>query len=322
MGVKNCALKVLIENLAIPFMERFLGFEKAVLKWPQAFRPDSDSPERFNIPIEAMKNVQRGERMMRRGFSPRTMMSIMRNMRNSVRSLIKNPDNPQTVAPPAFFSELGKFAHSIGISHVGYAKLQRKHVFKEMAVLHSNAIVLAMEMDKDRMDKAPSNDTMVMVMETYDELGIAANKIAEYLRKMGYSAHAGHPLGGMALYPPLGQISGIGFHGRHGLIITPEFGPRIRLTAVFTSIENLPYQENNEHAWVRDFCDSCLLCIKMCPTKAILGTPIIHESGKISYVDRSKCFPFFLEHYGCSVCIRVCPFSTGSYAKNKETFKV
>ena len=152
-------------------------------------------------------------------------------------------------------------------------------------MLYGNAIVLAMEMDKDRIDKAPSYETMAMIMETYDNLGIAANKIAQYLREQNFGAHACHPLGGMALYPPLGQMSGIGFHGRHGLIITPEFGPRIRLTAVFTSIENLPLQKTNDHRWIREYCETCLQCVKKCPVKAILDKPISHGSRKITYTD-------------------------------------
>jgi epoxyqueuosine reductase len=320
MGVKTIARAVLTEKLVIPFMIRFLRFEKDVLKWPQAIRSVPDSPTRFNIPMEALKRFQRGEGGINRAFSPKTMMSIMQNMRKSVRSLGKNAQEPQKMAPPEFFKDLVDYAKTLGVSHVGYAKLPSKYVFQDLAVLYKNAIVLAMEMDKERMDKAPSYDTMIMVMETYDELGIASNKIAEFLSKHGFGAHAGHPLGGMALYPPLGQMAGFGFHGRQGLIITPEFGPRIRLTAVFTSIENLPYQESNEHEWARKFCDSCKLCLKKCPTKAILETPIPRKSRMVTYVDHTKCFPYFAEFYGCSVCIKVCPFSTGAYSQIKQRF--
>jgi epoxyqueuosine reductase QueG len=248
------------------------------------------------------------------------MFSIMRNMRKSVHSLPKNPFNPQRIAPEGFFQEFDSFAKSLGVSHVGFTKIDSKHVFQDMAVLYENAFVLAMEMDKDRIDIAPSYETMAMIMDTYDKLGIAANKIADYLRKLGYGAHATHPLGGLALYPPLGQMSGIGFHGRHGLIITPEFGPRVRLTAVFTSIQNIPNPETNEHEWIREYCDTCLKCVKMCPAKAILGVPIPRESGKLTYTDRTKCFPYFTENFGCSICIRVCPFSEGTYAQIKQSF--
>ena len=320
MSGRNTVKNVIMEKLVIPFVNRFFGFEKEVLTYPEAIRSDPDSPARFNIPLEAIRLVQRGEGIVNRPISPITMMSIMRNMRKSVYSLKKNPKAPKKKAPPDFFNDLVEYAKSLGVSHVGYATLPPKYVFQDMAVLYKNAIVLAMEMDKERMDKAPSKETMYMVMETYDELGIAANKIAKYLRSHGYGAHAGHPLGGMALYPPLGQMAGFGFQGRHGLIITPEFGSRIRLTAVFTSIENLPRQEHKDHGWIREFCDSCMVCVKKCPTKAILEKPIPRKAGKVTYVDRKKCFPYFAEFYGCSVCIKVCPFSEGIYSEIKNRF--
>ncbi|MHA2406183.1 MAG: 4Fe-4S binding protein [Candidatus Hermodarchaeia archaeon] len=320
MGIKTVAKTVVIEKLMLPFMDRFFRFEKDVLKYPQAIRSGPDSSQRFDIPLEALKRVQRGEGFVNRRFPMRVMPSILRNMRKSVRSLARNPSVPHKVVSEEFLQELETFAKSLGVSHVGFAKIGPKHVFQDMAVLYDNAIVLAMEMDKDLIDKAPSYETMVMIMETYDNLGIAANKIAHYLRKQGFGAHACHPLGGMALYPPLGQMSGIGFHGRHGLIITPEFGPRIRLTAVFTSIENLPYQKKNEHGWIREYCETCLQCVKKCPVNAILDTPIPRESGKMTYTDRTKCFPYFTENFGCSVCIRVCPFIEESYAQIKNAF--
>ena len=66
----------------------------------------------------------------------------------------------------------------------------------------------------------------MMVHETYNQLGQISNRIADWLRERGYAAHAGHPLGGMALYPPMAQEAGLGWRGISGLVITPEYGPR------------------------------------------------------------------------------------------------
>jgi hypothetical protein len=76
-------------------------------------------------------------------------------------------------------------------------------IFQEYGVLYDNAIILAMEMSKEKIDKAPSQATMNMVFGTYDDLGKAANKIAEFLREYGFAAQADHPLGGLVLFPPL-----------------------------------------------------------------------------------------------------------------------
>lgn len=102
----------------------------------------------------------------------------------------------------------------------------------------------------------------VEVMRTYDELGIISNKIAKYLRKKDFSAHAGHPLIGVSLYPPMVKQAGIVWLGFSGIMISLEYGPRFRLAAVFTSIENLLFSEENGHNWIKDYCDSCRRCIK------------------------------------------------------------
>jgi epoxyqueuosine reductase QueG len=209
----------------------------------------------------------------------------------------------------------------LGASSIGYTPLPARWVFREKSVLHHNAIILAMPMDKPRIDTAPSLDAMFAVMEAYRDLGQIANQAADYLRERGFSAHAGHPLMGLALYPPLAQAAGLGWLASSGLIITPEHGPCVRLAAVFTSIENLPYAEHTDHAWVEDYCASCGLCIKKCPAEAIYTKPIRHENGQITHVDNDKCFPYFHHNYGCSVCVAVCPFNHVPFDKLKANMR-
>ena len=64
----------------------------------------------------------------------------------------------------------------------------------------------------------------------------------------------------------------MGFIGKSGLLITPESGPRQKISAIFASIENLPVKEDNEHAWIPDYCEKCGKCIKACPEKALIET--------------------------------------------------
>jgi epoxyqueuosine reductase QueG len=203
---------------------------------------------------------------------------------------------------------LEAFIRSTGIDTFGYTSVDPDLVFEGKAVLHPAAIVLAAEMDRARMDTAPSPDSAVMVHETYNRLGIAANTIARHLRALGYSAQAGHPLGGPALYPPLAQAAGLGWQGMHGLLITPGFGPRVRLAAVFVSIEDLPASDSDEHAWIERFCRGCAKCVRECPPAAIRTEPIRHASGRVTCIEADRCLPYFVRNNGCSLCIRVCPF--------------
>jgi ferredoxin len=289
--------------------------EDALVARPGSVRANAESPERFEIMDEALT----------RGFGPPPsllavphMHGSMRGIRRSLGSVDKNPARPRTHIPDSELEELEAYAHSEGVDDIGYARLPEKLVFQRKAVLHLNAIVLTMEMDKARMDTCPSEQSFVEVHAVYNNLGRAANRIAGWLRKRGFSAGAGHPLMGQALYPPLGQMAGLGWRGMHGLLITPRFGPRVRLAAVFTSIENLPYGRENPHGWIEHYCDLCRLCAKECPPQAILEKPVASATGLITCTVNEKCFPYFVDNYGCSICIRVCPFQKEDYATLKH----
>ena len=62
----------------------------------------------------------------------------------------------------------------------------------------------------------------------------------------------------------------------------------------------------------------CRLCARECPPQAILEEPLQNGNGLVTCTLTDECFPYFIDNYGCSICIRVCPFQRGEYAKLKE----
>jgi epoxyqueuosine reductase QueG len=302
--------QVLMRRILVPTWR----LEDELAARPDVVHADEHSPQRIEIVAESMK-VEGAHRPMP-GF-PRSLphvLSSARNINASLREVDDDPFEPRTSMTDRERAEMEAFIRSTAVDTFGYTKVPPSLVFEGKAILHSNAIVLAMEMDKARMDTSPSPDSAVMVHETYNELGIAANEIARHLRRRGYSAQAGHPLGGLVLYPPLGQAAGLGGQGMHGLLITPEFGPRVRLAAIFTSIEDLPDTATDEHAWIEDFCRECVKCVRRCPPQAIDTKPIRHQSGRTTWIDWQRCLPYFVRNNGCSICIAVCPFHQRDYA--------
>jgi epoxyqueuosine reductase len=296
----------------------FAKLEEALAARPDVVQSLPTSPERFEIIAESMTQVGNHRPPATPQSMPHMLASIL-GIRRSLRTVDQNPAQPRTHISETMLSELQTFARLRGVADIGYTKLPRNLVFQNKAVLHDNAIVLTMEMDKSKIDTSPSVQSAVEVMATYHHLGVASNKIADYLRQRGYSAHAGHPLMGLALYPPLAQHAGLGWRGMHGLIITPRFGPRVRLAAVFCSIENLPFSQKNEHQWIEQYCRLCWRCASECPPKAILEQPVGHENGLVTCIENEKCFPYFLKNYGCSICIRVCPFHHTDYARLRSS---
>jgi Pyruvate/2-oxoacid:ferredoxin oxidoreductase delta subunit len=295
----------------LPMFKAMDRMEDEIHARTDVVHPVEDSPERFEIMREKIK---------RGGDGPPSQMAFIMiptliGINESLKSLKDNPEKPRIHAEDGLLDEVRDLAFRMGICSIGYTKVSPSWVFRHKAISYENAIVFAMEMDKPSIDTAPSLACMKTVMETYRDQGRIANKIAALLRKRGYGAHAGHPLMGLALYPPMAQSAGLGWIGLNGIIITPEHGPRVRLAAVFTSIENLPFAKENDHNWIEVYCNSCRICIQMCPPKALYGEPVLHDSGRLTYVENKLCFPYFDDYYGCSVCVKVCPFNHVPYEK-------
>ncbi|OLS28792.1 MAG: 3-chloro-4-hydroxyphenylacetate reductive dehalogenase precursor [Candidatus Heimdallarchaeota archaeon AB_125] len=307
-----------IQNfIMMNFMFKLFDKENKLSENEEYIKYNDNSPSRYEIMTEGEKYGKRS------GFGPRVapiMLSVIRNQHKVLNTLKKNPAEPRTEISEEELNELEKLAKKLGAGIIGYTQISPQLIFKEKAILDTNAIVLGFEMKKEHIDTAPSVKCLHEVLRTYDDLGIVSNKLAKYLRKRGFSAHAGHPLMGAALYPPMAQSAGLAFIGYSGIVISPEYGPRFRLTAVYTNIENLPESKENEHAWVREYCDKCKKCIKECPGGAILDKAIEHPNGQITHVENTKCMPYFINEYGCSVCIKVCPFNNVDYYQLKENF--
>ncbi len=251
---------------------------------------------------------------------PKAASSIL-NVRTSFKTLQNNPDTPDKIASEEFIKELEEYAYSLGIGKFGYTKLTPNLVYKDSAILYPNIIVLMLEMDKDIIQTCPSFEAFKMIMNTYKLLNKAVNKLADFLREHNFGAQAGPALGGVGNYVVLARNAGLGWTGSHGLLISPEYGPRQRLAILATSIENLPInnEEVNPHSWINDFCQKCGECIRGCPGNAIYDAPIIKHTG-YTHIDNSKCFPQFYNHYGCTVCIKKCFFSDEEYDYLKQKF--
>ena len=312
--VSTLARKLVME----PVLDRMDRREAQILDAPASHRWDSESPVRFHIMREALK---RGAFDASRIRSPMMMRSLL-GIFKSIRDLKQNRDVHKTQITDADLRDLISLLKSLGVTSAGFTRVPARWVFKDKAIMYANAIVTTMEMDPVRIATAPSKAAGQAVHEIYCYQGLAMIKAAQFLRRRGYAAQAGHPLMGMALYPPLAQMAGLGQLGVSGLLITPEHGPRVRLAAIFTDIENLPFQEEpNSHEWILDYCAGCQVCVKKCPEQAIFPEPRVAANGRITCVDNERCFPYFMENDGCSVCVKICPFNTTPYEKLRQSLE-
>ncbi|MFX0008134.1 MAG: 4Fe-4S binding protein [Promethearchaeota archaeon] len=314
MGIRQRIKEATLIKFGKPRYLKILEKEGKIKELYNCISFTPESPVRFEIPLEAIKRIEEGKptKFFRFKILP-VLIGSIRGILKGFKEIDKNPSNPKTTISNHELQKLQEFIMSLGIGMIGYCELPPKYIFQNKDILYKNCIVLIMEMNKEKIDKAPSYDTFHEVHRTYRDLGIATNKIANYLRKNGFGAHPIHPLGGAVLTPPIAKIAGLGWQGRHGMIITPKYGPRMRIATVFTSIENLPYSIDNPHSWIEDWCKKCGVCISKCPTSAIKTVSIEQNNGLISHIETEKCFPYFVENHGCSVCIKECQFNKLGY---------
>jgi len=107
---------------------------------------------------------------------------------------------------------------------------------------------------------------------------------------------------------PIAQRAGIGWYGKHGIIITEGYGSWVVLGEIITELEL-----EIDRPLPRD-CSNCTTCIDSCPTKAIVSPYVIDRTKCLQYISErpmkvSLAFREVWEDrlYGCTTCQEVCP---------------
>lgn len=254
-------------------------------------------------------------------FIGRTMFLALREIFNGTKSIQENPYAGQRTIQKGMLQELEAYAQGLGVTDVGYTRLNTRYIFKDFRVLFTNAIVFTLEMDRDKIKQAPAIASFIEIFRTYHQLCVIANEIAAFLRQRGFNAQAEPPLAGEINFIPVAIDAGLGVAGKNGLLITPANGPRVRLAAVLTDIENLPFSKANPHSWVRDYCETCNNCIQHCPADAIYTKTRTAADGGPIFIDHTLCADPFSNDNGCTLCIKYCPFSYGDYEELKAKFE-
>jgi len=218
-------------------------------------------------------------------------------------------------------------ARLFGASLVGICKLNRDWLYQETDVpeIFENVIVMAVKMDADAIASSPAPLAAAATGVGYSKMAFTLTCMGEFIRNLGYEAiQCGNDT---ALSIPLAIDAGLGELGRNGLLITPQYGPRVRLCKIFTNLLLEP--DNPIEFGVKEFCKKCKLCAENCPAAAIsMDDEPSYEAHNISnnpgalkwYVNAEKCHLFWRENgTSCSTCIKACPYNITSTKRGKVT---
>jgi len=296
--------------------ERLLTYDLALAKGGRAVSANASSVPRNSFAASASSRAMPFDRLLRLLAN---MARVQAAFQRSVH-LAGRPHQTPPMAPPEGSAEqIRSWALELGADVVGFCRVTPDLIFADKSVPYRTAIVLGQRMATEQIATAPSPDCMIEVIRTYGALGTMVNRLSRRMVASGWDAVPGPALGGAVSYPSLAVAAGLGTYGRHGLLISSYNGACQRLAAVFTNLALEP-TTSEEYAWVPQFCAQCGRCIRACPAGAIREEPLPRAAGHASCVENEACLGYFGTNYGCSVCIKVCPFTTRGYERVKEGF--
>jgi epoxyqueuosine reductase QueG len=174
-----------------------------------------------------------------------------------------------------------------------------------------SVVVMGARLLDGAFELAPSREYSITYQVANLELDRIAFHVAKYLQSEGHRAlqvPASPPYDlernmGDLSHRHAAQLAGIGVFGKNSLLLSPEFGPRIRLTSVITDAALEPSTPLDV-----DLCRDCDICLHACPVDAFEGAGIVNKSAcDANHVSTGERLQLEGWEQMCGVCIRVCP---------------
>ncbi|WP_425475170.1 tRNA epoxyqueuosine(34) reductase QueG [Pontibacter coccineus] len=117
--------------------------------------------------------------------------------------------------------------------------------------------------------------------------------------------------------------SGLGWVGKHTLLITPQAGSFHFVAELIIDLD-LEYDGP-----IKDYCGSCTRCLDACPTDAIVAPYVVDGSKCISYftIELKDQLPQEMNGkfgnwiFGCDICQDVCPWNRFSKTHQEPAFE-
>ena len=144
-------------------------------------------------------------------------------------------------------------------------------------------------------------------------------RLAGHIQRHGHRAlpiHASQQMGhkrwyGAISHKAIARGAGLGWIGQNLLLITPEYGPRVRLASLLT---DMPLASSGP---LPRACGGCHACLDACPARAITGFERgdYPESRELA-LNTAACaqrLDFFEREANvgqpvCGMCVQACPF--------------
>ncbi len=125
--------------------------------------------------------------------------------------------------------------------------------------------------------------------EGWRTIPIPASQTIDWERQLGHLSHK-----------KVAQRAGLGWIGRSNLLVTPQYGARVRLVTILT---DMPLPPDSPSA---GSCGSCRDCLSTCPVGAIKENQ--EDFDHIKCFEKLRQFRKFgyVGQYICGLCVKAC----------------
>ena len=226
-----------------------------------------------------------------------------------------------------YTEQLKDFIGSVGADLVGITDVESLRGLRtdpeELLDSFSHVISVGVRVPKSVFDTILDKPTPIysVVYQTINRvLDEIAYKTSRYLQKNDYSSlpipasqivdHENWY--GAISHKAVARMAGLGWQGKNLLLITPQFGSRVRLVTILTDAPLIIDKP------IKNRCGACTECKDACPVGAIKGVVTedrYRNRNEALYFDRcvSKLTKEFaqlpdIDAAICGICIKVCPY--------------
>ena len=180
------------------------------------------------------------------------------------------------------------------------------------------AVVYTVQMSTETMRRCPTPLGAQTTSLAYKRGESIQASLQEFLRGLGYQGLGESSTNALGIAPAMGVFAGLGEMSRLNRLITPEFGPMVR---VFKLLTDLPVAVDKPiDAGIMEFCKRCKKCAEACPSESLsfLDEPTWETQGgwnnpghKAYFENSVTCLTYWREQAGtnCGICFAVCPFA-------------
>jgi len=205
-------------------------------------------------------------------------------------------------------------------SFEGAPEDRRPGVYLEDAV---SIVSIGYKLNYTPIQNLPESRSAYMLEHDYANrhLSQSSHKVTRFLEKRGFKAIGFDA--GAGFYAKIGKspetiagdfshkhvavASGLGKFGLNNLVLSPKWGPRIRLATIITNAQ-VEYSRAHEESPCPT--DECLKCIEICPVRALDGWKGKYDPERGWVMDKRKCYDYIfttLKGQRCGQCIKACP---------------